>query len=212
MKFGDPKSSHMMAPGPGAYETKSEIGRLGFTMRAKTGIREMSGTNSRVGPGTYAVINQSFKKVKVKCIFGKSKRFSNKVRNQRVGPGAYNLPSMQNTIGYSMRPKTGISMNGKENPGPGRYYPKMSFVNKKFARTIFGKEKRGRENQNVNLMKKVGPSTYNPKMKRNAPCYSFGKDKKSIDRKVKTFGPGPGQYNIKSFLEVYPSYAMYKVN
>ena len=198
-------------PGPGAYEMKSQLSKIAYTMRPRTGVKVILSGSQPVGPGAYEVTDV-IKRPKVRCVFSKSKRFGMKVKNANVGPGSYNLPDTKSKIAYSMRPRTGLKSNNANFPGPGQYFPKLNLVTNKAARTIFGKEKRGKENLNVKKMKKIGPGSYNPFYRRNAPAYSFGKDKKSEDLRKKNTGPGPGQYDFKSFLESYPAYATWKVN
>lgn len=197
-------------PGPGTYEMKSELGRLGYTMRPKTGVTDLRPGSQPVGPGSYN-IPETIDKPKVRCVFGKSSRFILKNSNTNVGPGSYNLPSTKSNIAYSMRPKTGLKDPRNGNPGPGHYNPNVNLVNPKNPGSIFGKDKRDRENANVRAMKNIGPGSYNPELRNKGPIYSFGKSKRS-GLNGKQTNPGPGHYNLKSFLEMYPAYATWKIN
>lgn len=96
-----------------------------------------------------------------------------------------------------------------ENPGPGSYFPKVDLIFKKCKPSVFGKEVKGKENKLQT--KKVGPGSYFPKLNKSYLGYSFGKDSKFEDlSKLKNY-PGPGQYDIKSFLECYPAYATWNM-
>jgi hypothetical protein len=183
---------------------------IAYTMRPKTGVKPLIIGSERVGPGTYEK-DEIIDKPRVRCVFSKSGRFkSNRKINKDVGPGSYNLPSTKSNIAYTMRPRTGLGDHKKNVPGPGRYFPKVDLVYAKNAMPVFGKQKRNKENSRVKSMRKVGPGSYNPKLAKKYMGWSFGKDKKLAD--MKKFGPGPGQYEIKSFLECYPAYATWKIN
>lgn len=195
-------------PGPGTYEVKVPQRKIAYTMRPKTGVKPLIIGSERVGPGAYEK-DETITKPKVRCLFGKSTRFksSHKI-NKAVGPGSYNLPETKSNIGYTMRPRTGLGEFQNKVPGPGRYFPKVDMIYAKTAMPVFGKQKRGKENSKK--MTKVGPGSYYPKFKKKKGGWTFGKERKlSGSRKI---GPGPGQYNIKSFLECYPAYATWKIN
>jgi hypothetical protein len=110
-----------------------------------------------------------------------------------------------------MRPRTGLQNCKNNNPGPGQYFPKMDLVTKRNPGGVFGKDKRDRENANTKAMKNIGPGSYNPEYKSKAPKYSFGKSKRTGLASSQNV-PGPGQYNLKGFLESYPAYATWKIN
>lgn len=200
----------MFNPGPGTYESTSQLNPKGFSMGIRTGCQVLKNNSQSLGPGTYD-LPPTFKRAKVRCVFSKGKRFVQRIKTTNVGPGSYDLPHTRSTIAFSMRPKTGLNLGKNTNPGPGTYFPKLDIVSHKQAMTVFGKEKRGKENPRIFRMRKLGPGSYNPIVKKEGPYYSFGKDKKFLDRKIKPFGPGPGQYDIKSFLENYPAYATWNV-
>lgn len=196
-------------PGPGAYDPKSSGKRIEYTMRARTGKRMLDLCSEPVGPGTYNM-PEVISKPKSKVVFPKSKRFSSKKQLEVVGPGSYDLPHTRSNIAYSMRPRTDWQNSKIQNPGPGHYFPKVGLVFKKCTLPVFGKDVRGKENKKT--FKNVGPGSYNPKINKTKFCYSFGKNQRLEDfSKHKNF-PGPGYYDIKSFLEIYPAYATWKIN
>jgi hypothetical protein len=179
-------------------------------MRPKTGVKPLIVGSERVGPGTYEK-DEVINKPRVRCVFSKSGRFKSKRKvNKNVGPGSYNLPCTKSNIAYTMRPRTGLGDIKKNVPGPGRYFPKVDMVYAKTSMPVFGKQKRNKENSRIKSMRKVGPGSYNPKMNKKYMGWSFGKEKKLAN--LKRLGPGPGQYEIKSFLESYPAYATWKIN
>lgn len=197
-------------PGPGTYQVKVPKSNIAYTMRPKTGVKPLIIGSERVGPGTYEK-DEVINKPRVRCVFSKSSRFkSNRKINRNVGPGSYELPSTRSKIAYTMRPKTGLGDFKNDVPGPGQYFPKVDLVYSKNAMPVFGKQKRGKENSRIKSMRKVGPGSYNPKMIGKKLGWTFGKDAKLPE--AKKFGPGPGQYKIKSFLECYPAYATWNIN
>lgn len=209
-KLNSVNSGSLRNPGPGTYEIKSELGKKGYSMRPKTGVNNIRAGSQPVGPGSYN-IPDTISKPKVKCVFGKSSRFILKGVNTNIGPGSYNLPSTKSTIAYTMRPKTGLSNSKNSNPGPGQYFPKMDLVCRRNPGGVFSKDKRDRENMNIRAMKNLGPGSYNPQYQSKAPKYSFGKGKRAGLASNQGV-PGPGHYDFKSFLEIYPAYATWKIN
>ena len=208
-KFKSKYSTRRFTPGPGTYYPKVHKKKIQYTMRARTGIKKVKLASQPVGPGTYEV-EEVISKPKSRVIFPKSKRFKSKKKLDPVGPGTYELPSMKGRIAYSMRPKTGWNNIKNKNPGPGHYFPKVETVFKKCTLPVFGKEIRGKENKKT--FKNVGPGSYNPNLKKTKIEYSFGKNKRSDDYSKHKNLPGPGYYDIKSFLECYPAYATWKIN
>ena len=196
-------------PGPGSYQHKSTISGIAFTMRPRVKAMNEGGAPPRVGPGSYD-LRKGFTHSKSRCVFGKSKRFPFKPKNNNIGPGSYEISHTRSNIKYSMRPKTAQQPRSKT-PGPGQYFPNLSLVKSRGAMTVFGRDKRGRTDPELAKLAKVGPGSYVPKSMRNRPAYSFGRDKKLKPESGKK-APGPGQYDHKSFLESYPAYATWKIN
>jgi hypothetical protein len=209
-RLSSTNNGNIKNPGPGAYEIRSELGKKGYSMRPRTGVKNIRPGSQPVGPGSYNIAD-TISKPKVRCVFGKSDRFILKAKNTNIGPGSYNLPSTKSSIAYTMRPRTGLANSKNSNPGPGQYFPKMDLVKPRNPGGMFSKDKRDRENSNTRAMKNIGPGSYNPQYKSKAPIYSFGKDKRTGLGSGQNV-PGPGHYNLKSFLEIYPAYATWKIN
>jgi len=199
-------------PGPGTYNVKVPRKKIAYTMRPKTGVQPLVVGSQRVGPGTYEK-DETIGRPHVRCVFSKSTRFkSNRKVNRDVGPGSYNLPGTKSNIAYTMRPRTGLGDSKKGVPGPGHYFPKVDFVYGKTAMPVFGRQKRDKENARIKALKNVGPGSYNPKFVGKRKGWTFGRDRKLADVQSTRNNPGPGQYDIKSFLECYPAYATWKIN
>jgi hypothetical protein len=177
-------------------------------MRSRTGNKMPSIRSQKVGPGTYE-LPEVISKPKSRVVFPKSKRFNSRKKLSLVGPGSYYPKTVKNTPAYSMRPKTGWLNLKNNNPGPGHYFPKVNLVNKKCTLPVFGKDIRGKENRKT--FKNVGPGSYCPEEIKSKMGYSFGKNLRLDDYSKHKETPGPGYYDIKSFLECYPAYATWNM-
>lgn len=177
-------------------------------MQGRSGRKKLALRSEKVGPGAYD-LPEIISKPRSRVVFPKSKRFRSKKKLDNVGPGSYYPKMAKSGIGYSMRTKTKWADLKCANPGPGTYFPKVDLLFKKCRLPVFGKNKRGKENRSQSKI--VGPGSYFPKLNKSHLGYSFGKDSKFEDfSKLRNF-PGPGHYDIKSFLESYPAYATWNM-
>jgi hypothetical protein len=201
-------ASNKFNPGPGAYNPKKLEKLLQYTMGSKTGNKTLHVGSNSVGPGTYK-LPELITRPRAKVVFPKDQRFKMKKVFEMVGPGRYNLPDTKSKIAYSMGPKNKSKIRNK-NPGPGHYFPKVSLLHPKSTLGVFGKQKKGKENSVKT--RNVGPGSYNPYLTPSHFGYSFGKGKRMRSLKKFKDMPGPGAYDIKSFLEDYPAYATWDIN
>lgn len=150
------------------------------------------------GPGAYTSCDVSFYKSKQpQWKLGRAKR-SDSHANLNPGPGMYDSQTMfihKEAPKYTMRPKTGTSLDirNKDLPGPGNYNPDPK-KNKDYKYSM-----RIRPQSASDLMNNPGPGAYNLRkidsdlLKNNA--IKFGNEKKHKDPDFTYLkNPGPGQY------------------
>ncbi len=75
---------------------------------------------------------------------------------------------------------------------------------------IYSSLRIGTSSRDDNLKKSIregfpGPGNYTLKTDRTTPCFRFGSEKRGVERKNET--PGPGQYKIPSSMVDVPQYS-----
>lgn len=184
-------------PGPGAYETKSELAGPHYTIGLKRLQKSLSQGNLFVpGVGTYQLRKDSY--FKVPCfIFGKEKRD--------------NLNMNHSALKY---------------PGPGKYNDDVDKNSTTTAHWTFSKDERFKKikprNSKIVRLNVPGPGTYNlgDITGNEGPKYTFNKDKfshsdsvdESMFNKIRNY-PSPVTYNKSiEYIPDMPKYTMPKLD
>ena len=157
-------------------------------------------TNRNPGPGSYNMSQiTSFKNKEPNWKIGSAKR-SYSVRQLVPGPGNYDIKSsFGNAPKYTLRPKTGTSLDikNKDLPGPGAYNPSMA------PKDNYAFSMRIRPQSASAQMNNPGPGTYNLRNQKDSDLlkthsYRFGHEKKNKEPDFTYLkSPGPGTYDLK---------------
>jgi hypothetical protein len=172
------------SPGPGQYEVrKSTESALvhSFTRERRSLSSEKLGLHVP-GPGQYHIKEEPSQGIK----FGTDERVKT-AASPVPGPGAYNLPSVIDSKGFSIYGKPKIKEN-ERSPGPANYEFKQSMPNRSFS---IGRSSRFRYRENLT----PGPGAYSVAVtkKNSSSVFSQAKRESYLN---KANLPGPGAYNI----------------
>eukprot|EP00343_Euplotes_focardii_P006712 CAMPEP_0205819792 /NCGR_PEP_ID=MMETSP0206-20130828/2253_1 /ASSEMBLY_ACC=CAM_ASM_000279 /TAXON_ID=36767 /ORGANISM="Euplotes focardii, Strain TN1" /LENGTH=827 /DNA_ID=CAMNT_0053113753 /DNA_START=39 /DNA_END=2522 /DNA_ORIENTATION=- len=191
-----------MKPGPGNYNPKDEVTRVGppGTVMGSGQRSNLGGKGDGPGPGNYDLNNKNNKGKEYSFGIGQRNDGSLEKRAKGLpGPGQYQPPSF---MGNNNK---GCIITGKPHdkaieslPGPGAYQSPQKRNGPAYSLS-------GHRTEDPQLREKSKmppPGCYNPDdsgIKHNSPGFVFGNEKFS---ELKGNGmPGPGQYDAKSTLE-----------
>jgi len=186
-----------ISPGPGAYATADEIGKLSpsYSMVGPKSRALPLSSGDSPGPAEYSTRNESPSPVAF------SMKGRHEIKDSKVvpGPGAYQPGNMKQSTMYSIRGgKPGRAFGGegsKDTPGPGAYgSPDPKRGRQKPAFTI-----RARVSPPKQATEVPGPGTYSANPPRSpSPEYSMSsKTGSSYLENIREMSkvPGPGQYS-----------------
>lgn len=182
-----PKSSEI---GPGAYEIKDKHDG-GF--RFGKDKRDHLDKEEKPGPGAYKLgevppISPSGK-------FTKAPRALTKVKENPIGPGAYDLKDKHDGGFHFGRDKRNHD-HDSQIPGPGNYELKKVGP----LSNLGSFPKQPRNIGSVKNLTQAGPGQYDPKVDNWSGGYTVGRDKRrGIAESRET--PGVGQYQLKGQFE-----------
>jgi hypothetical protein len=217
LKGREKLAERAFSPGPGQYEISRNHLESTFIHSFTKEQRSFSaGKDTSPGPGAYEIKQDASPGIK----------FTSETRGKVVipnvpGPGAYNLPLINDSKGFSMIGRS-PQKDQERSPGPGVYNPRALIDTKSFSvgkstrfkyidnsvpgpgaysvvipkstgSSIFGNAKRQTYLKTDNL---PGPGAYKiPEKIKEGPAFSL---RPKPETKIEDKSPGPGQYNIKS--------------
>lgn len=199
------------APGPGAYNTRGNMGNFSssYTMRARTSA--WSKDQQSPGPGNYnpakSFGSQGMKKsMSVGNIRGKLSSTS-----ATPGPGAYEAVRLENATtnrppSFSMRPRTSYMATGKKNtPGPGNYTI-STHIGKGLSKSMSMRTL----SKSAPSAAVPGPGAYAPVLAgaNRSPAYTLRARTKHLGAVDES--PGPGAYKLGTYVGRSTAKSMHK--
>ena len=222
-----------VSPGPGSYNPNRPIPKISYSMGNKTYALGSSEDSTSIGPGHYSPEFKSvdpnksvsfYKSDRYRANFDASPgpcdyeplksfhspihEFSRQLKkidhlSSVPGPNTYTLPSFADEArqkpGVTLKPRREAKKINDWVPGPGAFETGQKESGPRYS---IGKGKRSKLNFEESS---PGPGQYSPE-----PKSSIGKSFEKSERKIAAFNkvPGPGSYELKSFLKEGPQYSL----